>query len=89
MAYAGFLFGENILKALRGEEGIVQCAFVESSLTDAQFFASPCKFGRHGVEEVLPFGSISPDEKNALDKLIPELVTHIQKGIDYIVNQQT
>eukprot|EP00590_Aulacoseira_subarctica_P001265 CAMPEP_0172434036 /NCGR_PEP_ID=MMETSP1064-20121228/70418_1 /TAXON_ID=202472 /ORGANISM="Aulacoseira subarctica , Strain CCAP 1002/5" /LENGTH=387 /DNA_ID=CAMNT_0013182233 /DNA_START=302 /DNA_END=1462 /DNA_ORIENTATION=+ len=54
MAYAGFLFGENVLKALRGEDNIVQCAYVESTLTEAKFFASPCKFGKNGVEEVLP-----------------------------------
>jgi malate dehydrogenase len=85
MAYAGFLFGENILKALRGEEGIVQCAFVESSLTEASYFASPCRFGRNGVEEVLPFGSLSAAETNALNKLIPELIAQIQRGRDYVV----
>jgi malate dehydrogenase len=83
MAYAGFLFGENILKALRGEEGIVQCAFVESSLTEASYFASPCRFGRNGVEEVLPFGSLSEYEKKWFDKFIPELKTQIQKGIEF------
>jgi len=33
---------------------VTQCAYVESTLTDARFFASPCKFGKDGVEEVLP-----------------------------------
>ena len=41
----------GVLKGLRGES-ITQCAYVESSITDAAYFASPCKFGPNGVEEV-------------------------------------
>jgi malate dehydrogenase len=82
MAYAGFLFTENALKAMKGED-IVQCAFVESSLTDASFFASPCKFGKSGIEQVLPFGNLSPYEKAWFDKMMPELKSQIQKGIDF------
>ena len=85
MAYAGFLFTENVLKAMRGEE-IIQCAFVESSLTDARFFASPCKFGPNGVEQVIPFGQMSAYEKDWFDKMMPELKSQIQKGIDFVKN---
>jgi malate dehydrogenase len=62
---------------------VVQCAFVESSLTDAPFFSSPCKFGPDGVTEVLPFGEISAYEKCWLDKMLPDLKKQIQKGIDF------
>jgi len=84
MAYAGFLFAENVLKAQRGEEGIVQCAFVESTLTDAPYFASPCKFGKNGVEEVLPYGNLTPYEQAWFDKMMPDLKKQIQKGIDFV-----
>jgi len=83
MAYAGYLFTENVLKALKGEE-VTQCAYVESSLTDARFFASPCKFGPNGVEEVLGFGDISDYEKEWLGKMIPDLQKQIQKGTDFV-----
>lgn len=33
MAYAGYLFTSAMLKALAGQSGVVQCAFVENSLT--------------------------------------------------------
>jgi len=82
MAYAGFLFTENILKGLSGES-VTACAFVESNLTEAAYFASPCKLGPNGVEQVLPFGEISAYEKQWLDKMMPELKTQIQKGIDF------
>merc|ERR1711982_31383 len=37
MAYAGFLFSENVLKAMNGHQDIIQCAFVENDLTDASY----------------------------------------------------
>jgi len=85
MAYAGFLFTENVLKAMRGED-ITQCAYVESDLTDAKFFASPVKFGKDGVEEILPIGDLSPYEKQWFDKMLPELKKQIKKGEDFINN---
>lgn len=83
MAYAGYIFTENVLKALRGEE-VTQCAFVESSLTDAPYFASPVKFGKNGVEEILPLGELSAYEKQWFDKMMPELKKQIQKGVDFV-----
>mmetsp|Transcript_18097 Transcript_18097/g.36448 ORF Transcript_18097/g.36448 Transcript_18097/m.36448 type:complete len:352 (+) Transcript_18097:116-1171(+) len=84
MAYAGYLFTENVLKAMRGEEGIVQCAYVENDLTDAPYFATPCKFGKGGVEDVLPFGELSAYEKAWFDKMMPDLQKQIQKGVDFV-----
>eukprot|EP00979_Chaetoceros_neogracilis_P015826 scaffold6574_cov261-Chaetoceros_neogracile.AAC.11 len=86
MAYAGFLFTENVLKAMKGEKGIVQCAYVESDLTDAQYFASPCKFGKNGVEEVMGFGELSAYEQQWFDKMLPDLKKQIQKGVDFVNN---
>jgi malate dehydrogenase len=82
MAYAGYLFTEGVLKGLKGES-VTQCAYVESALTDARFFASPCKFGKDGVEEVLPFGELSAYEKGWFDKMLPELKAQIKKGEEY------
>jgi len=83
MAYAGYLFTEGVLKGLKGEP-VTQCAFVESSLTSAKYFASPCKFGPNGVEEVLGFGELSEYEKGWFDKMIPELEAQIAKGIKFV-----
>jgi malate dehydrogenase len=85
MAYAGYLFAENVIRAMNGEE-IVQCAYVESTLTEAQYFASPCKFGPEGVKEVLPYGELSAYEKEWFDKMMPDLKKQIQKGIEFANN---
>jgi len=84
MAYAGYLFTENVIKAMNGADDIVQCAYVESTLTDAPYFASPCKFGKNGVEEVLGFGELSDYEQQWFDKMLPDLKKQIQKGIDFV-----
>lgn len=83
MAYAGYLFTENVVKALQGAEDVVQCAYVESTLTDSKFFASPCKFGKDGVEEVLGFGELSAYEKSWFDKMLPDLKKQIEKGVNF------
>merc|ERR1712232_988572 len=48
MAYAGARFGSAILRGLAGEETI-ECAYVESSVTDLPYFTSKVRFGRKGV----------------------------------------
>jgi malate dehydrogenase len=83
MAYAGYVFTENILRAMNGEK-ITQCAYVESSLTDAAYFASPCTFGPNGVEEVLSYGELTPYEQAWFDKMLPDLQKQIQKGKDFV-----
>ena len=62
MAYAGYLFTEGVLKGLKGED-VTMCAYVESTLTEAAYFASPCKFGPGGVKEVLASASSRPTRR--------------------------
>ncbi len=49
MAYAAAKFAESCLLALQGQS-VVECAYVESHLTDLPFFASQVRLGRSGVE---------------------------------------
>ena len=64
-------------------EDVTMCAYVESTVTEAAYFASPCKFGPGGVKEVMGFGELSAYEKGWFDKMMPELKGQIQKGIDF------
>jgi malate dehydrogenase len=54
MAYDGYVFTEQVLRAMDGADDVIQCAYVKSTLTDAPFYASPGKFGKDGVEVVFP-----------------------------------
>ena len=49
MAYAAAKFAEACLAALAGES-VIECAYVESHLTELPFFASRVRLGRGGVE---------------------------------------
>lgn len=42
-AHAGAYFAGKVLDGLNGVEGVTECAFVESDLTEAPFFASPVR----------------------------------------------
>merc|ERR1711979_42227 len=52
MAYAGAEFADRVMAGLAGEAGVTECTFVESSITDAKFFASPVTLGKDGVEKI-------------------------------------
>ena len=49
MAYAGALFADACLRGLNGEVNVVECSFVESTVTDLPFFASRVKLGPNGA----------------------------------------
>ncbi|KAK1286613.1 hypothetical protein QJS10_CPB20g01966 [Acorus calamus] len=83
MAYAGALFADACLKGLNGVPDVVECTFVQSSVTELPFFASKVRLGKNGVEEVLRLGSLSDFEKQGLESLKPELKSSIEKGIKF------
>ncbi|KAL5989573.1 hypothetical protein ACLOJK_010466 [Asimina triloba] len=83
MAYAGAVFADACLKGLNGVPDIVECSFVQSSVTELPFFASKVKLGKNGVEEVLGLGPLSDFEKQGLENLKAELKSSIEKGIKF------
>ncbi|VFQ98709.1 unnamed protein product [Cuscuta campestris] len=83
MAYAGAIFADACLKGLNGVPDVVECSFVQSTVTELPFFASKVRLGKNGVEEVLGLGSLSDFEKEGLEKLKLELKASIEKGIKF------
>jgi malate dehydrogenase len=45
MAFAGARFALSLVKALRGDQGIVECAYVKSTITEASYFSTPVLLG--------------------------------------------
>mmetsp|Transcript_40301 Transcript_40301/g.114085 ORF Transcript_40301/g.114085 Transcript_40301/m.114085 type:complete len:342 (-) Transcript_40301:225-1250(-) len=84
MAYAGALFGDALLRGLDGASDVVECSFVESTITDAPFFSSKVKLGSKGLEEIYGIGQLNAYEQECLDAMMPELKSQIQKGIDFV-----
>ena len=49
MAYAAAKFAESCLKAIQGQPGVTEYAYVSSHLTELPFFASPLRLGPNGI----------------------------------------
>lgn len=45
MAYAAAEFAQNLIEAMGGADGKVECAYVRSDETEAKYFASPVLLG--------------------------------------------
>lgn len=84
MAYAAAKFANSCLRGLKGEAGIVECAFVDSQVTELPYFATKVRLGRGGAEEIYQLGPLNEYERIGLEKAKIELAGSIQKGIDFI-----
>jgi len=82
MAYAGARLASSILSGLAGEPK-VECAYVMSSITELPYFTSKVKFGKKGVEQVLPIGKLNSYETQRLAEAKAQLKTEIDSGLAY------
>ena len=81
MAFAGARFACSMIKAMNGEQGIVECAYVASTLTEATYFSTPLLLGENGIAKNLGIDStITEFEKKLVEAAIPELKASIAKG---------
>ncbi|XP_047336332.1 malate dehydrogenase, glyoxysomal isoform X2 [Impatiens glandulifera] len=84
MAYAAAKFGDACLRGLRGDASVVECAFVDSQVTELSFFASKVRLGRNGIDEIYSLGPLNDYERAGLEKVKKELEGSIQKGVSFI-----
>jgi len=87
MSYAAARFADSLIRGMAGEEGVVECAYVASTVTSARYFASPLVLGPGGVEEHLGLGQLSPFEQEMLKEAIPKLVVDIEKGERFVAEE--
>merc|ERR1712137_424048 len=83
MAYAGAEFADRVMAGLSGESGVVECTFVESTITEAKFFSSPCTLGKEGVETIHGLGNINDHEKKLIADMMPDLLAQADKGFKF------
>merc|ERR550514_1761010 len=82
MGYAGARLGRAVLAGLAGTP-TEACAYVQSSVSKAPYFASKVTFGKTGVETVHQTGPLSSYEQGRLNSLLPTLMEEVQAGLDY------
>jgi len=86
MAYAGARFALALVRAIKGEQNIIECAYVRSNVTEATYFSTPLKLGKNGIEENLGLPKLNAFEQSLLKAAIPELKTNIKKGEEFVKN---
>ncbi|WP_318358624.1 malate dehydrogenase [Enterobacter sp.] len=84
MGQAAARFGLSLVRALSGEKGIVECAYVEGDGEHARFFSQPLLLGKNGVEERQSIGTLSAFEQQAMEGMLDTLHKDIQLGEEFV-----
>ena len=84
MAYAAARFCFSMAKALGGEKGIVECAYVQNDQYGTRYFATPISLGTEGVEEILPIGPLSVYEQKVLNEMFSVLVEDVKMAEEFV-----
>ncbi|XP_060595466.1 malate dehydrogenase, mitochondrial-like [Ruditapes philippinarum] len=84
MAYAAAKFAENLMEAMGGAIGKIECAYVRSDETDATYFATPVELNENGIKANLGIGTLIEYEKKLLSDAMEELKGNIKKGEDFV-----
>ena len=86
MAAAAHRFAESCLRAMNGESGVVECAYVENKEPLSQglpFFALPVRLNKSGVSGFAPLAALSPYEAQLFDSMKGALAGNIKKGQEF------
>ncbi|KAI9677588.1 MAG: hypothetical protein M1817_006542 [Caeruleum heppii] len=97
MAYAGFRFAEKVLKAVRGEKGIVEPTYVYlpgvdggdaiAKATGVDFFSVPVELGPNGAKSAQNIlEHVNDHEKKLLEACKSGLKGNITKGVEFAKN---
>ncbi len=84
MGQAAARFGLSLVRALQGEQGIVECAYVEGDGEHARFFSQPLLLGKNGIAERKPIGTLSAFEQQAMEGMLETLKKDIQLGEEFV-----
>ncbi|EUB36547.1 MULTISPECIES: malate dehydrogenase [Klebsiella] len=84
MGQAAARFGLSLVRAMQGEKGVVECAYVEGDGQYARFFSQPLLLGKNGVEQRQSIGTLSAFEQQALEGMLDTLKKDIALGEDFV-----
>ncbi|KZZ90744.1 malate dehydrogenase precursor [Moelleriella libera RCEF 2490] len=97
MAYAGFRFAEKLLRAVKGEKGLVEPSYVYlpgvpggdsiAKASGCDYFSVPIELGPNGAEKAInPLDGLTDEEGALLRTALTGLKDNIAKGIDFAHN---
>jgi malate dehydrogenase len=88
MAKAGAHFAIQVMRAMKGEQGITECTYVESTVSPARFFSTPVTLGKNGIETIHPVPSMNAFEQQKFNEMIGDLQSQIKKGEEYVAGSK-
>ncbi|XP_064543673.1 malate dehydrogenase, mitochondrial-like [Drosophila montana] len=83
MAYAAANFVNSLLRAMNNEENVIECAYVASDVSEAEYFATQLLLGPKGIKENLGIPELNETEEEALEALVKTLLKDIAEGVKY------
>jgi malate dehydrogenase len=97
MAQAGYRFAEKLLRAVKGEKGLVEPSYVYlpgvpggeaiAKKVGTDFFSVPVELGPNGAEKAIDIlEGIPANEQGLVDIAIGDLKGNIEKGVSFVVN---
>lgn len=90
MAYSACRFTISLLRALQGEQNIVECAYVRHQhpvVQDLDYFSTPLVLGKDGYVRSMGLGKVMPFEQQMIDNAVKELRSSVAKGEDFAKEQ--
>ncbi|KAK3352904.1 lactate/malate dehydrogenase [Lasiosphaeria hispida] len=87
MAMAGARMANSLLRASKGEKGVIEPTFVDSPLYKDQgieFFSSRVELGPNGVEKIFSVGPVDATEEKLLEACFTDLKKNIDKGKSFV-----
>ncbi|EIW76839.1 NAD-malate dehydrogenase [Coniophora puteana RWD-64-598 SS2] len=96
MAFAGAEFAGKVLRAAKGETGIVAPTYVNLAadstgakalsgiIGDLEYFSAPVELGPEGVKKINGLGSLDDSEKKLVEAALGDLKTNIEKGVSFV-----
>ncbi|WP_035607239.1 malate dehydrogenase [Edwardsiella tarda] len=84
MGQAAARFALSLVRAMQGDENVVECGYVESEGEYARFFAQPLLLGKEGLVQRLSIGTLNAFEQHALESMLDVLRKDIALGEDFI-----
>lgn len=85
MAYAGARFAFSLLRGLKGEPNVIECAYVKSNVVSGvEYFSNPLLLGKNGLEKNLGLGKLTDYEQKLVEAAKAELQASIKKGESFV-----
>ncbi|ORC93239.1 putative malate dehydrogenase [Trypanosoma theileri] len=84
LAYAAMEWSVSVLKAMRGDRGIIECSYLESTMRkETPFFSSRVELGEEGVSQLLPLEPLTSYETALVEAAVPLIVEDVEAGVRF------